>query len=81
MTGTVHSEPPVGDRALALVKAIGKRVVAELDMELESATVETYIASVADEVWVAPAAASGAIGTTGTCASPRATRPPWTATR
>ncbi len=43
--------------ALALVKARGKKVVAELEIELEPASVETWIASVADAVYVAPAAA------------------------
>ena len=43
--------------ALALVKARGKRVVAELEVELAPASVETYVASVADAVYVAPAAA------------------------
>jgi protease IV len=43
--------------ALALVKARGKKVIAELEVELEPASVETWIASVADAVYVAPAAA------------------------
>jgi protease-4 len=43
--------------ALGLVKARGKKVVAELEVELEPASVETWIASVADAVYVAPAAA------------------------
>lgn len=43
--------------ALALAKARGKRVVAELELELEPASAEVYIASAADEVYVAPAAA------------------------
>jgi protease-4 len=43
--------------ALGLVKARGKKVVAELEVELAPASVETWIASVADAVYVAPAAA------------------------
>ena len=43
--------------ALALVKAGGKRVVSELEVELAPASKEIYIASVADAVYVAPAAA------------------------
>ncbi len=43
--------------ALGLVKARGKRVVAEIELEMDSAALETWIASVADAVYVAPAAA------------------------
>lgn len=43
--------------ALALVKAGGKKVAAELEMELAPASKEMLIASVADNVYVAPAAA------------------------
>jgi len=43
--------------ALALVKARGKRVIAELEVELAPAAIDTYIASAADTVYVAPAAA------------------------
>lgn len=43
--------------ALGLVKARGKRVIAELEIEMSPAALETYIASVAEEVYVAPAAA------------------------
>lgn len=43
--------------ALGLVKARGKRVVAEIEIEMDSAALETWIASVADAVYVAPAAA------------------------
>jgi protease-4 len=43
--------------ALALVKARGKKVIAELEVELAPASVEIWIASVADAVYVAPAAA------------------------
>lgn len=43
--------------ALGLVKARGKKVIAELEVELEPASIETWIASVADAVYVAPAAA------------------------
>jgi len=43
--------------ALALVKAGGKKVVAELEVELAPASKEMLIASVADQVYVAPAAA------------------------
>ncbi|MFN2427956.1 MAG: signal peptide peptidase SppA, partial [Candidatus Binatia bacterium] len=43
--------------ALALVKARGKRVIAELEVELEPAAVETWIASVADAFYVMPGAA------------------------
>jgi len=44
-------------QSLALVKARGKRVVAELEVELEPAAIETYIASIADAVYVMPGAA------------------------
>lgn len=43
--------------ALSLVKTRGKRVVAEIELEMEPANKEIYIASVADEVYVAPASA------------------------
>jgi len=43
--------------ALSVVKAAGKRVIAELEVELAPAAKEIYIASVADAVYVAPAAA------------------------
>lgn len=42
--------------ALALVKAQGKKVVAELEIELAKANKELYLATVADKVYVAPAA-------------------------
>jgi len=43
--------------ALSLVKAQGKKVIALLEVELEPASREIYLASVADKVYVAPAAA------------------------
>lgn len=43
--------------ALGLVKARGKKVVAEIEIEMDSAVLETWVASVADAVYVAPAAA------------------------
>jgi protease-4 len=43
--------------ALALVKAGGKKVIAELEVELAPASKEMLVASVADRVYVAPAAA------------------------
>ena len=44
-------------RALSHVKAGGKRVIAELEVELAPASKEIFIASVADQVYVAPASA------------------------
>jgi len=43
--------------ALALVKAGGKKVIAELEVELAPASKEMLVASVADRVYVAPASA------------------------
>lgn len=43
--------------ALSLVKAQGKRVIAEVEVELAPASKELYLASVADKVYIAPAAA------------------------
>jgi protease IV len=43
--------------ALALVKNAGKRVVAEINVELAPASKEVFIATAADAVYVAPAAA------------------------
>ncbi|HEY2773727.1 MAG TPA: signal peptide peptidase SppA [Candidatus Binatia bacterium] len=48
--------------ALAEVKAAGKRVVAELDVELAPASKEIFVASAADTVYVTPAAAPLLIG-------------------
>ncbi len=43
--------------ALSLVKASGKRVIAELEVELSPASKEIFIASAADAVYVSPASA------------------------
>jgi protease-4 len=43
--------------ALALVKAGGKKVISEIEVELAPASKEIYLASVADRVYVSPSAA------------------------
>ncbi len=48
--------------ALAATKAVGKKVVAELEVEMQPASRETLVASVADQVAVAPASAPLLLG-------------------